>query len=153
MIGRDGIRVVVRDNNFPRIKRNMQANMAQAFAKTANDVAGDAIAAAPVLTGYLKNSIQAFSLGPFHWVVRVGAEYGVYIEMGTRHMSARPFLHPAFERHIPILIAMLTGGLKESGEGVKALPPERQMVNYTTKAGVTRKATRAQVNNWTRASR
>lgn len=107
MIARDGMRVVVRDNNFPRIKRNMGAIVARAFAKTAHDIAAQAMAAAPVLTGYLKSSIRAFAITAFHWVVSVGAEYGIYIEMGTRYMRARPFLYPSFERQVPQLLAVL----------------------------------------------
>lgn len=48
-------------------------------------------------TGNLLNSIQARRLAAARWLVYVGAHYGIYHEMGTRYMVARPFLIPAAE--------------------------------------------------------
>jgi HK97 gp10 family phage protein len=49
-------------------------------------------------TGNLKNSIQARKRGELEWSVDVGAEYGVYLEYGTRAMDERPFMRPAVEQ-------------------------------------------------------
>ena len=45
---------------------------------------------------------------PVRYVV-VGAEYGIYHELGTRKMMARPFLAPAVEqaRHVGTMEAMV----------------------------------------------
>lgn len=37
------------------------------------------------------------SAGPLEAIVAVGAEYAIYHEMGTRFMSAAPFMRPALE--------------------------------------------------------
>lgn len=111
MIARSGVNIRIKNNDFPRIKRNMAAIVAKALAKAAFDIQAWAVAAAPVRTGYLKNSIQAIMRSTTHWIVRVGAEYGVYIEMGTRWMPARPFLYPAFERVVPSMMAQLRAEL------------------------------------------
>jgi HK97 gp10 family phage protein len=37
------------------------------------------------------------SPGPLEAIVAVGAEYAIYHEMGTRYMSAAPFMRPALE--------------------------------------------------------
>jgi len=87
----------------------------------------------PVDTHNLQESIE-FSSGIEGDVVRMivgtDVEYGLYVEEGTSRMAAQPWLRPA----------VLQGG-------------GSQMVSYTTKAGNTRKATQAQVDNWTRGSR
>jgi HK97 gp10 family phage protein len=53
-----------------------------------------------IVTGHLKNSIQAEPVGTGlkTWVVRVGAEYSAELEFGTMRVRPRPFLRPAFER-------------------------------------------------------
>lgn len=56
-----------------------------------------------VVTGYLKNSIQARKERPKHWAV-YGANYGLYLEYGTVRMAARPFVRPAvwaIKRNLP----------------------------------------------------
>ncbi len=51
----------------------------------------------PVDTGYLRNSISSsFSQGGMEGKVGVGAEYGIYVEYGTRHQHAQPFITPSF---------------------------------------------------------
>jgi HK97 gp10 family phage protein len=52
---------------------------------------------APVDTGFLQNSIQMMKTGDLSAVVFVGAEYGVFVEFGTRRMRAQPFLKPALD--------------------------------------------------------
>jgi len=49
-------------------------------------------------TGNLKNSIQTNRVSQREYRVNVGAEYGIYLELGTSRMAARPFLTPAVER-------------------------------------------------------
>lgn len=62
---------------------------------------------APVDTGALKSSIQAKQTGELTWEVRVGQEYGAYVEFGTSKMRARPFLIPNVERQRgPFVAAM-----------------------------------------------
>lgn len=42
-------------------------------------------------------------VGPLEGVVAVGAEYGVYVEMGTVHTSARPYFGPAADEVLSAL--------------------------------------------------
>lgn len=57
-------------------------------------IAADAQAAAPVLTGHLRDSLEHEVQGE---TLRVGTnvDYAVYVEEGTRYMDAEPFLRPA----------------------------------------------------------
>ena len=63
---------------------------------------------APVDTGNLKNSIHFWK--PQEGVRRIGdgVEYGIYQELGTSRMGARPWLVPSFETEM----ATFTKGLK-----------------------------------------
>jgi len=56
----------------------------------------------PVRTGYLRSTIYSRIKG---WVAEVGAEaaYAMFVEFGTRHMQARPFLYPAIQEWLPVL--------------------------------------------------
>jgi HK97 gp10 family phage protein len=60
-------------------------------------VEGQAKLKAPVDTGFLRNSIQVGEVTAVQAIVAVGAEYGLYQEMGTRFMPAHPYLRPALE--------------------------------------------------------
>lgn len=55
---------------------------------------------APVKTGFMRSSIQAAVIkAPQEFLaearVVVGAFYGIFVEMGTKRMAARPFLRKA----------------------------------------------------------
>ncbi|MCV2499570.1 HK97-gp10 family putative phage morphogenesis protein [Melissococcus plutonius] len=52
---------------------------------------------APVDTGFLRRSIiLKFTKGGFTGIAGPTAEYGPYLEFGTRYMSAQPYVKPAF---------------------------------------------------------
>lgn len=62
----------------------------------------DAKIAAPVDTGYLRNSISARITGNANTstaTVSAGANYGAYVEFGTSRMSPQPYMIPAFDRN------------------------------------------------------
>ena len=52
--------------------------------------------ACPVDTGRLRNSILYHKIGKNICTVDTNVVYAVFVEMGTRHMSSRPFLYPAY---------------------------------------------------------
>lgn len=94
-------------NRFPAIKANMVMVAEAATAKAALDMEGQMKTRAPVDTGFLKNSVQATKVGPAHWRVTVGADYGVYLEYGTRFMAAQPFFFPAIAEVSPSFLAAM----------------------------------------------
>lgn len=59
------------------------------------ELARNAIRNAPVDTGFLKRSIVP-ELTDLEGRVLTVAEYGPYVELGTRFMAAQPFISPAF---------------------------------------------------------
>lgn len=97
------ISVHVRRNEFPRFARMLPDKVDRAVAKAAADVEAQAKIRAAVDTGFMRASIHAEKVGTGHHRVVVGAEYAQYVEFGTRHMAAQPFLRPAFDAVIPRL--------------------------------------------------
>ena len=75
------------------------AALQRGLAAAAFFVEGAAKVKAPVDTGFLRNSIQTLSVTSREAVIGVGAEYGVYQEMGTRFMRAQPIMRPALENN------------------------------------------------------
>jgi HK97 gp10 family phage protein len=81
-------------NRFPEIIKGMERKASIVVRKTALDLEAGAKARAPVDTGNLRASIQAVRITDTHWRVTVGASYGLYVELGTRHMGAQPYFGP-----------------------------------------------------------
>lgn len=117
---------------LPEMAEKLGKALDQAVRKAAFDIQAHAQAAAPVgPTGFLKNSIyvatheestygsvqapeEGQTLLPevekpkeHQAALAVGASYAVFVEFGTVHMSARPYLTPAAEFVRPQFIAAL----------------------------------------------
>lgn len=105
----DGVSIVTRVvfNNFPRVRANMLATAEKATAKAALDMEAGMKTRTPVDTGFLRSSIQARQVGRAHWRVTVGAEYGVYVEYGTRHNRAQPFFFPTIAEVGPVFMSAM----------------------------------------------
>lgn len=57
-----------------------------------------------IITGKLKNSIRARRAGQFTVDVGPSADYGIYLEFGTRNMAPRPFMKPAAKFVMPLYV-------------------------------------------------
>lgn len=91
------IKIEVKLNRFPEIGSRMRTMLSAALRKTAFDLEANAKDTVPVRTGNLKNSIQTEMKGDLNAEVQVGANYGIFVEYGTRRMSARPYMRPSAE--------------------------------------------------------
>ncbi len=80
----------------------MQRQVHSQLASWAADVKALAKQLVPVRTGHLRSSIYA---NIKEWVADIGAEatYAYFVELGTRHMKAQPYLYPAIQEHLPRL--------------------------------------------------
>lgn len=96
-----GVTARVVFNGWPAIRAEMVLKAEHATAKAALDMQAQMMARAPVDTGFLRSSIQAMKVGPAHWRVTVGADYGLYVEYGTRFNRAQPFFFPAIAEVSP----------------------------------------------------
>lgn len=94
-VAANGVTVTVVEDHFPQIIRSLRPKAERIVAKAALDIQANAQTRAPVDTGALRASIQAHRVGPAHWRVTVGVDYGIYQEYGTVHHAAQPFMRPA----------------------------------------------------------
>ena len=77
--------------------------LSTAVRDTAFKIEGTAKRKAPVDTGRLRGSITTdLDLGGINPSAEIGTnvEYAEYVEYGTYKMAAKPFLNPAYDRHI-----------------------------------------------------
>lgn len=92
-----GVTWVVVENRFPQIADALAYDADLLVRKAAMDIEAHSKMRAPVDTGILRGSIQAAAVAPKHWRVTVGAEYGIYLEYGTRFMAPQPYFQPAID--------------------------------------------------------
>ena len=86
-------------NKFPQYKSKIEAAVSKEIRTTTLAIEAGAKVAAPVDTGALRNSIQS-ETEKLRGRVSVGVEYGPYVEYGTVHQAAHPFLTPVAEEEI-----------------------------------------------------
>lgn len=84
-----------------KLNREMHARASELVLETAQEIETGAKVRAPVDTGFLRSSIQSRRESELVGEAKVGAEYGAYVEYGTRHTAPRPFFTPAFESAKP----------------------------------------------------
>lgn len=106
-------------NHFQQLADALEEASSQIVRKTAFDIQADAANLAPVDTGFLRNSIYVATWDASTYghggitpelldevetpgseqeaIVAVGAEYGIYIEFGTRFMPADPYFFQAVD--------------------------------------------------------
>ena len=92
-------KVTIAKNLLPKLTEQMHQKAARAVAKAAFDIQALARDEAPVDTGKLRNSIMVSYPDPddLHATVGTGVEYAGYVEWGTVHMPAHPYMTPAAE--------------------------------------------------------
>jgi len=96
-----------------RFDAAMQNQVRRFLMSWAADVKAAAMRNAPVRTGHLRSSIYTTIKD---WVAQIGAEatYALFVELGTRHMEARPYLWPAIQEHLPSLEFNIIGAIEQA---------------------------------------
>ena len=94
-----GIKVVGLEKLQKKLKQNVRMeDVRRVVHVNGAEMQAKAQQKAPVDTGYLKRSIGLeFTDGGMSAEVEPKADYGAYVELGTRKMEAQPYLKPAFE--------------------------------------------------------
>lgn len=112
MAGSTGVTVRVVSNRLPAISAAIRPAVVAEVQRAAFDVEARAKAKAPVRTGTLRRSIHSvFSNGGLSAVIGPSVLYGKFIEFGTRHMAARPYMRPAAEAVLPKFAAAVKRAL------------------------------------------
>lgn len=117
MADRSELKIVL--DGLGNLKKNLRSRAGIEVRKAALAVEAEAKTLAPVDTGALRNSIQAekHPSQAFTWQVKVGMEYGAFVEYGTVNAPAQPFLTPAVEHIRPQLKANLAKMMDDPLEG------------------------------------
>lgn len=92
------------------LAEQIKSRLPSALLAGAEAVAESARGMCPVDTGTLQASISASSSGDSAQV-SAGADYGIYVELGTYKMAAQPFLVPALAAAEGEVLAAISGGL------------------------------------------
>lgn len=94
-------RAVFDEDAIQRLFHGPDGEIAKALTRVAVQVEGGAKRRAPVDTGRLRSSITHTPVerDGDELVARIGTdvEYAPYVELGTRHQVAQPFLRPALD--------------------------------------------------------
>lgn len=107
-------RVEVIYDKTPKLSAEMSALIAEIVEAAALQCEALAKFLAPADTGFLRSSIQAGPESALIWIVKIGAEYAIFIEFGTVNMSARPFIVPAVEHVRPRFIGQMQNVVSEA---------------------------------------
>lgn len=99
-------------SRIPMVRARVRSAVAGAVEKAMLDVEAAAKTSAPVDTGALRNSIQGERTGEFSGIVAPNVDYAIYVELGTRHMSAQPFLTPAADEVRPAFEAAVARAVR-----------------------------------------
>jgi HK97 gp10 family phage protein len=91
------ISIVIKMNRVPEVMAGLRAAAIQAVQQTAAQVQTDAKSFCPVRTGALRESIRTEMDGDLTAAVGSDLNYSVFVELGTRRMTAQPYLTPAVE--------------------------------------------------------
>lgn len=89
---------VVFESHLGEFKEALETQIEQALIAIGLTAETYAKEGCPVDTGRLRNSIT-HDYDSRSAVIGTNVEYGKYVELGTVHMSSRPFLGPAAEGH------------------------------------------------------
>jgi HK97 gp10 family phage protein len=92
-------------SDIPAIVAGMEAKADQIVRKAAMDILSDSHQRVPVKTGHLKSTGNVQNTGPARAEIGYDADYAQFVEEGTRHQHAQPFLRPAFDRVAPLFLA------------------------------------------------
>lgn len=80
-----------------RLAKSLDANREEVLLAVGLEVENGAKVRSPVRTGALRNSIATERVDEKTVRVGPGVEYGVWVELGTSRMVARPYLFPAVD--------------------------------------------------------
>lgn len=139
-----GVEIITIFDQLPEMGPILRKAVGEIVRKTAFDIQAEAQTMAPIKSGFLKSSIYVVTnressygqglvaqpsddallpeverpASDLEAVVAVGANYGVYVELGTVNQSAQPYMTPAagfVEPQFHAALATIEAKLRENG--------------------------------------
>jgi HK97 gp10 family phage protein len=107
------IRVQVSQNRIPGLGPRLRSLAGRNSEQTAKGIEASAKARVHVISGELRDSIEAIHTGPYTWTVLAGAPYAGFENYGTRFRPGHPFWEPAILEHQGKFLANLDRLLAE----------------------------------------
>ena len=95
---------------FESLAVKLQTQMQNVLDQNGSEIVSYAQSIVPVHTGFLRDSIQYHVEGTVLYVL-AAAYYAKYVEYGTRHMKAEPYMRPALDNQLPQLRADLAAAV------------------------------------------
>ena len=95
------IRITVQSNRLPAVAAKLPAAANIVLERHGREMEATAKRLVPVDTGALRDSIAWEMTGETSGQLVAGQEYAGYVEFGTRHAAAQPYIRPAFEQQRP----------------------------------------------------
>lgn len=91
------VKLIRKSGDINALARKQRAKVSAALAESAQVAASLARQVVPVKTGYLKSTIFVSQEGELRFEIGASAPYASYIELGTVHQEAQPFIRPSVE--------------------------------------------------------
>lgn len=116
MPAQTGLTVRVVYNRLPAAETAIHTAVVEQVKRSTYDVEARAKEVVPVDTGTLRRSIHSiFENGGLRGVVGPSVDYGIWVEVGTRHQGARPYMRPAAALVLPRFADELKAILRRLG--------------------------------------
>lgn len=109
-----GVKFKIHKNRLKFIGKELKIQVAVILNRAAMNHEAISKELAHVLTGFMRNSIQQIKIaepGDLTAILAVGAEYGIYEELGTIFRPGHPFFRPGFDQTAPQVLKELTSVL------------------------------------------
>jgi HK97 gp10 family phage protein len=102
MAAQTGVTIRVVSNRLPTLGASYTAQLRTEVERAGRGIEAAGKGRCPVRTGTLQRSIHTvISAGGLTATVGPSVNYGIYVEFGTRHQGARPYMRPAAELVYP----------------------------------------------------
>jgi len=90
------VQIVIKCNHLPACKAAMATGIRDAFNTLGPQLLSTMQSKTPVDTGALRDS-ETMSVGDKQLTLTADTDHCVYVEFGTRYMSAQPYMRPTIE--------------------------------------------------------
>lgn len=111
MAGNSSVTVRIVSNRLPAIAAAIRPAVSAEVKRATLGIQAKAQGMVPVKTGTLRRSITSQFPTDLSGVVGPSVAYGIFVEMGTRRMGARPYMRPAAEAVLPGFAAAVKAAL------------------------------------------